>query len=89
MQFKHLVLGVHVTDRVRRAADVQQLLSEYGCNIKTRLGVHEVTDEFCAESGLILLEMWGDYAKCMELRDKLGRIEGVEIQQMEFSHPAS
>ncbi len=33
MHDTHRIVGVHVTDRVRRAGQVQQVLSEYGCSI--------------------------------------------------------
>ncbi|ABA89991.1 hypothetical protein Pcar_2756 [Syntrophotalea carbinolica DSM 2380] len=86
-QDNHYILGIHVDDRIKRASDVQQLLTDYGCNIKTRIGLHEVTGNFCAGFGLILLEMIGDADKIGELAKKLDAIEGVSIQQMVFEHP--
>lgn len=86
-QSNHYILGIHVDDRIKRASDVQQLLTDYGCNIKTRIGLHEVTGNFCAGFGLILLEMLGDAEKVDELAKKLGAIEGVSVQQMVFDHP--
>jgi len=83
---KHIILGVHVTDRLRRASDVQKLLTEYGCNIKTRLGLHEVNGDFCATNGLLILELVGDEAKCHSLADQLGSIEGIDVQKMVFGH---
>jgi hypothetical protein len=50
-QDQHHILGIHVDDRIKRASDVQQLLTDYGCNIKTRIGLHEVTGKFCAGLG--------------------------------------
>lgn len=85
---KHIILGVHVTDRVKEAPDVQKLLTAYGCNIKTRVGLHHVDDNACSPRGLILLELFGDEAVCRELTDKLGALEGVEVQTMVFDHPA-
>ena len=82
---KHIVLGVHVTDRLKKAADVQALLTQYGCNIKTRLGLHEV-ESACSPNGLLLLEMHGDELVCNELAHKLGAIEGIEVQKMVFTH---
>lgn len=82
---KHIILGVHITDRLKKAAEVQKLLSEYGCNIKTRLGLHEVHNA-CSPSGLLLLEMYGDDTICFELADKLAAIEGIEVQRMVFAH---
>jgi hypothetical protein len=84
---KHIVFGVHVTDRLNRVDAVQHLLSEYGCNIKTRLGLHEVSEKFCSPNGLLILEMAGDEKKSMELADKLAAVEGIEVQKMIFDHP--
>lgn len=84
MKEKRLIYGVMLTNRMMEAPRVQQLFTDYGCYIKTRLGLHNVDDSFCSAKGLILLEMFGDEAKCRELGDRLGEIEGVEIQMMEF-----
>jgi hypothetical protein len=86
MKEKHWILGVHVTDRVEKAGDVQRLFTEYGCNIKTRVGLHDVNEGYCAPSGVILLELFGDDQLCAELRDKLGAIAGVDVQEMVFHH---
>ncbi len=86
MQPSHLILGVHVTDRLVKATEVQKLFSEYGCHIKTRIGLHDVGPDFCAPSGVVLLELYGDRARCYELADKLKVIEGIEVQTMEFKH---
>jgi hypothetical protein len=86
MEPNHFILGVHVTDRVRRAGEVQRLLTEYGCNIKTRVGLHHVDGNVCSPRGLILLELVGDEAPCQELARKLAALEGVEVQQMNFAH---
>jgi hypothetical protein len=85
---KHIIFGIHINDRVQEIPRVQKLLSEYGCHIKTRLGLHHVDEKFCSPRGLILLEMSGDEARCHEMADKLAAIEGVEIQKMVFDHPA-
>lgn len=84
----HMIFGVHITDRVHKAPDVQVLLTQYGCNIKTRIGLHHVDDNVCSPRGLILLEMFGDERVCNELADKLSAVEGVEVQKMLFEHPA-
>ena len=83
---KHIIFGVHITDRTRRAAEVQQLLSEYGCYIKTRLGLHETSTNACSPNGLVLLEMLNDGSESRALFDKLSAVEGVDIQQMVFDH---
>ena len=87
MFHKHIILGVHVTDRATRAGEVNALLSKYGCNIKTRLGLHHVTTDACGPNGLMLLEMAGDEAACYKLLDALNALEGIEAKSMEFDHP--
>ncbi len=87
MEEKHIVFGVHITDRMTKAGAVQELFTAYGCNIKTRIGLHHVDQNVCSPRGLILLEMYGDEATCHELADKLSEIEGVDVQKMVFDHP--
>lgn len=82
---KTIVVGVHITNRLKKAQAVQKLLTEYGCNIKTRIGLHEVSDNFCATNGLLLLELAGDAKKCGELVNKLTAIEGLEVKKMVFT----
>jgi hypothetical protein len=82
---QHIILGVHITDRLKNAAEVQRLFSEYGCNIKTRLGLHEVHN-VCSPNGVVILEMYGDEKVCFELADKLAAIRGIEVQKMVFKH---
>jgi len=83
---RHIILGVHITGRVQHVPGVQNLFTEYGCSIKTRLGLHEASDNICSPNGLILLEMAGAEAPIFELARKLEAIEGIEVQQMIFEH---
>jgi hypothetical protein len=81
---KRIILGVQVTNRVERVPDVQALFTEYGCNIKTRLGLHQVSESTCSTVGLMILEMHGDESKANELESKLATISGVHVQKMVF-----
>ncbi len=84
---KHIILGVHITDRIHHVDSVQHLLTEYGCSIRTRIGLHEAEEGFCSPNGLIVLEMADDDARAAELMDKLNAVEGVEVKKMTFDHP--
>ena len=81
---KHIILGVKINNRLKHVPEVQKLLSEYGCNIKTRLGIHEVDATTCSTGGLLLLELFGEDRLCLELADKLTKIEAIEVQRMIF-----
>ncbi len=83
---RHIVIGIHITDRVHHVPGVQNLLTEYGCSIKTRIGLHTVSEDYCSPNGLILLEMAGPERPTFELMEKLEAIEGVDVQQMIFEH---
>ena len=83
----HFILGVHITDRLKEAVRVQQVLTEYGAHIKTRLGLHELDASNLAPRGLLILELVGDDGVCQALASRLAAIEGVEVQQMVFTHP--
>lgn len=82
----HIIMGIHVDDRIKKATDIQEQLTAYGCNIKTRLGLHEVSGNFCAGYGLILLELIGGLETANELTAKLNALEGVEVKLMTFDH---
>ncbi len=86
MKGKHVIFGVHVQDRARGASKVQKILTEYGCIIKTRLGLHEIDENFCAKGGLLLLELVGDDKAAGALADALGALDGIEVKKMVFKH---
>jgi hypothetical protein len=82
----HTIFGVHITDRVVRAKDVQAVFTEFGCHIKTRLGLHHVDGGGCSPNGLILLEVTGAAAEIASFESKLRAVDGVQLQKMVFTH---
>jgi hypothetical protein len=84
---KHIILGVHITDRVKHVPSVQNVFTQYGCNIKTRLGLHHVNESFCSPNGLMILEFVGDDAQCVAMTKQLAALEGVHVKRMVFGHP--
>ncbi|MFA7257505.1 MAG: hypothetical protein WC047_08035 [Kiritimatiellales bacterium] len=83
---KHIVVGVHITERVKHAGEVQKVFTEFGCQIRTRLGLHEADKGVCSPNGMILLDMVDDDAKVASMIQKLTSITGVEVQSMVFEH---
>ena len=83
---KHIIVAVHVTDRVKHASKVQEVFTGYGANIKTRLGLHEVGAGFSSPNGVILLEMVGDEKKCSSILGRLNAIRGIEAKKIVFAH---
>lgn len=77
------VMGVRLDNRTQTAVNFQRILTDYGCIIKTRLGLHETTSNTCSPNGLILMEIIDD-EKAKEFERELCKIEGIEIQVMKF-----
>jgi hypothetical protein len=73
-----------ISHRSKSAVDVQRLLTQWGCFIKTRLGIHDGVGNQCSDSGLIVLELVGDKDKKEELAFELKNLEGVSVQLVEL-----
>jgi len=77
------IIGIRLDNRTQTATDFQKTLTSYGCIIKTRLGLHDVSENKCAPNGLILLEVIDD-VQAIEFQNELRKITGAEIQTMKF-----
>ena len=82
----HIIVAIHVTDRVKQAGVVQTLLTRYGGNIKTRIGLHEPAERGISPSGVIILEVVGSQKLTFTLIAALKKISGVEANSIIFKH---
>ncbi|MGB4691230.1 MAG: hypothetical protein WBH59_02680 [Atribacterales bacterium] len=78
------IMIVKIEARSHQAPKVQECLTRYGCNIKTRLGLHETSPEYCAEDGLVILELTGKKEENEQLKKELESLEGVTVQYLEI-----
>ena len=78
------ILGIKLFERVTTAADFQKILSEYGCFIKTRIGLHSVSDGICAPNGIVLIEFIGNDETLSEFEKALNSLGKIEIKKMTF-----
>lgn len=81
---KTTILGVLLRKRTITSTSFQDILSRHGCNIKTRIGIHNATDNVCSPDGVILLDVIGEDADIQNLEKDLKNIDGAEIQKMVF-----
>lgn len=51
------ILGIKLSERNKDAILFQEILTKHGCNIKTRIGLHQGTEDCCSNNGIILLEL--------------------------------
>jgi hypothetical protein len=81
---KKIVMVILVDKRIEDALKVQGVLTEFGCIIKTRLGVHDGVGDTCSNTGLIILELVQQGTEHKKLEKKLNSIKGVSTKQIEI-----
>ena len=69
------IVGVKLEDRTLNSLDFQKLLTEYGCQIKTRIGLHDVENSSCSTDGIVILEVIGDSSDLEGKLDKFGKVQ--------------
>lgn len=77
---KKNILLILVGKRKEEAVKVQQILTGWGCIIKTRLGIHDGVLENCSNNGLIILELVGTEEQVDELTRKVSVLPGVSAK---------
>lgn len=82
----HIIVAIHVTNRVKQASLVQSVLTEHGACIKTRVGLHEATGRSASPNGVIILELVGSQRRANTVIAALNDIPGVEAQSIVFTH---
>lgn len=79
------IMGIQVGNREEEALKVQELLTKNGCIIKTRLGLHESSEESCSTAGLIILEFLPNKDDDIKVMEKeLEKLKSVSVKKMVF-----
>ncbi|MDY0101526.1 MAG: hypothetical protein RBS07_01220 [Lentimicrobium sp.] len=78
------IMGINVSNRKEVAEKVQSVLTNYGCSIRTRLGLNEADEIHYGSGGLILLEMIGDKKEWELMKKDLAAIADIEVKYMDF-----
>ena len=81
------VLIILIGKRKDTAVKVQQLLTAWGCLIKTRLGIHDGILDNCSDQGLLILELYGTKEQKDELARKVSLIDGVSSKLVDLEDP--
>lgn len=72
------IMGILLENRVEEAVKFQQILTECGCNIRSRIGLHNIGEYKCINEGIILLEVINNIN---EIYDILARHWKVQIMR--------
>lgn len=78
------IILIKIDRRQEYALEVQRILTEYGCNIKVRLGLHGGSSEACVEDGLVILEVDGDKKSLQKMTAALNKESHVTAKLIEM-----
>ena len=76
------IMVILIDKRTDDALKVQEILTENGCIIETRLGMRE--SGTCGEEGLIVLKLNGPDEDIAGLKEELGELNRVQVKMMEL-----
>lgn len=79
------ILLILVGNRATSVVKVQKILTDMGCFIKTRLGIHDVSPETCTNTGLIILDLVGDETHKRDVVERLEKVPNVRVKYIELS----
>jgi hypothetical protein len=77
------IIAAAVSHRREEAESLQKVLTDHGCKIKARLGLHEAGG-VCSEEGLIILQLVPGEPGAAEFLDDLNKLNGVRAQLIEL-----
>ena len=77
-----VIMALTIDPRSAHAPQVQTVLTKHGCIIKTRIGLHEVSQKSCSEEGLIILHIHSSLDEINVLENELLDVEGVKVKYM-------
>jgi len=78
----HKVVVIGIQHRREEADKLQKVLTEHGCEVKARLGLHEAGD-LCSDEGLIILQLVPNEPKADSLVDDLNKLDGIKAKLVE------
>lgn len=81
----YYIIGIRLDNRVNHAVKFQEVLTRNGCKIKTRLGLHEVSDNACSNDGIIILQPYGEKEDVEALVKELNSLEGVTAKYIDLN----
>jgi len=81
----YYIIVVRMDNRIANAVKFQETLTKNGCRIKARLGLHEVSDDACANDGIIVLQPYGTKEDVETLVEELNNLEGVTARYVDLN----
>jgi len=78
------IVAIKINGREAKASIVQEILTKYGCNIRTRVGFHEVNEDQCSMDGILILQLFGKDTEIQAMLGEIDKLDGVTSKLIEF-----
>lgn len=78
----YYIIGLRVNHRTGNAVKLQEVLTQFSCNIKLRVGLHETSEQFCSDDGIILLQVCGEQQTIENMLQAFNEVEGVKAKML-------
>ncbi len=79
---EYQLVAIKVEQREEAATAVQKVLTSFGCNIKVRLGLHDLPEGACDPAGLIVLQVVATEKELADFLSGLNAINGVSAKSL-------
>ncbi len=76
------VVAIKMEKRVENATRLQEVLTKHGCAIRARLGLHEASRDYCADYGVIILQVCGCCEEIGGMVADLNAVPGVTAKSL-------
>jgi hypothetical protein len=77
------ILIVVMDKRRASALRAQEAMTDFGCIVKTRLGIHDGVMDKCSDHGIIILELVGKKSERQQLKRRLSALAGVKTKSVD------
>ncbi len=74
------IIGVSLENRIETSLEFQRIATEFGCEIRTRIGLHPSREDICLNRGIILLEVSGEAELLKQELSKHWKIQTMEFE---------
>ena len=74
------IIAMTLKGRSDNAVKVQEVLTQRGCFIRARIGLHDGVEDACSNEGLIILQVCGSQEEINRTMEGLNAIDGVNAK---------
>lgn len=73
------IVAVNLTDRAETSTEFQEILTKFGCAIRTRIGLHHSEQGVCLNRGIVLLDLAEDSPLLVEELSRMWDVKTISF----------